>query len=204
MSRLAVATIVGALALLGAAAPARAEEPPNIQYRLHYSPAFRAQIERTPFDESGLYTDERADSAFKLEGEIVLFRYLGLSAARIPFYRQFRDDFGRFIEEYGKENLYSVTLYATEVRHSSWNVFAGVGWGEIPEYRIKVDGVRTDTSPLHRGLQLQRMHGGLEYTFDRLGIRLEVNQITAQKESEGDKAQLKQTFQFLTFFIPFN
>jgi len=198
------ASVLGALAaIIGAASLAHAE-PPDFQYRLYYSPAFSSHIDKTPFDTKGKYGDEPADAANKIEAEVVMFKYFGLSVARIPFYRQFKDNDGRNIDEYGEENLYSVTLYATEVRHSSWNVFFGTGWGSIPEYRIRIDGKREDRAPLDRDLQLRRIHGGIEYTWDRLGVRIEVNQITARKDSGGEKAQLDQVFQYLTFFIPFN
>jgi hypothetical protein len=208
MHRPVRASLLGALAALATlicgSALVQAQEPPNFQYRLHYSPAFTSHIDKTPFDTTGKYGDEPADMANKIEAEVVMFRYFGLSVARIPFYRQFKADGGQSVDEHGNENLYSVTLYATQVQHDSWNLFIGTGWGSIPEYRIKIDGERVDTAPLDRNLQLRRVHGGIEYTWDRLGVRLEVNRITAREKSGGQKAELDQVFQYLTFFIPFN
>ena len=193
-----------ALALMCGAATAWAEMPPDVQVRLHYSPAFSSQIARTPADPDGKYSSEKADLANKVEFELILFRYFGVSAARIPFYRHFIDNDGQRVDEHAEEVMYSATLYATESRHNSWNVFIGTGWGEIAEYRIKVDGEREDKGPLHRHMPLRRNFIGAEYTFDRLGVRLEANQISADKSSGGEKAELEQQFVFLTFYIPFN
>jgi hypothetical protein len=186
-------------------APGRpgAQEPPRFQFRLYYSPLFSSHIEKTPFDGSGRYDAEPADTAQKIEAEIIMFRYFGVSAARIPFYRDFKAD-GETVNEHAEEQFFSIALYATEVRHDSWNVFIGTGWGEVAQYQFKVDGVRQDTAPLHRNIPLTRLYGGLEYTWERLGVRLEYNRITGENESEGQKAKLDQTFQYLTFFIPFN
>jgi hypothetical protein len=192
-----------ALGLLLCAGSALAQEPANIQYRIYYSPAFSSQIMETPADPDGKYSGERADLAHKVEIELILFRYIGVSAARIPFYRQFQNKAGEQIDEYAEERMYSLTLYATEARHNSYNVLIGTGLGDIPEYRIKVDGVRQD-DPLNRNLALRRNFIGVEYTFDRLGVRLEFDQITASNEAGGQKARLRQTFQFLTFYIPLN
>ena len=193
-----------AFGLLLCASTAWAEPPPNVQYRLYYSPAFVSQIDRTPYDTDGKYDSERADMANKVELELILFRYFGISATRIPFYRQFKNKEGETVDEHAEEQFFNMTLYATESRHNSWNVFIGTGWGNLGEYRIKVNNERVDEAPLHRDLQLRRNFIGFEYTFDRLGVRIEANQITARKETGGEKAELRQMFQYLTFYIPFN
>lgn len=190
--------------LLGSAATAWAEPPADVQVRLYYSPAFSSEIGKTPADPDGTYRDKKANEAQKVEFELILFRYVGVSAARIPFQRRFIDNAGVSVDESAEERMFSVTLYATESRPDSWNLFAGTGWGEISQYRIHLDGVRQDQAPLHRDLQLRRNFAGFEYTFERLGVRVEVNQIAGLRESAGQSAKLEQQFLFLTFYIPFN
>lgn len=192
------------MGLVCAAAPAFAQPAPNAQLRLYYSPYFSGQVDKSPADPDGSYSDEKADDAHKVELEVILYRHFGLSAARIPFHRNFKNKDGDTVDESAEERMYSLTLYATESRKDSWNVFAGTGWGEISRYLIRVNNVREDEAPLHRDLQLRRNFAGFEYTFDRLGVRVEADQIMASRESNGQKAKLEQQFLFLSFYIPFN
>ena len=191
--------------VLAWASPLLAEEP-SAYFRLYYAPYFIGMVEQSPADPDGDYRDEEVDSAHKVDVELILFKFIGISATRIPFRRKFENADGQTVEESAEQRAVNLTLYAMESRHNSWNLFIGGGMGSIDTYRIKVDGDRVGRKdPLLRDYKYQRTFAGVEYTFDRLGIRLEFTRESAERETnDGRKAKLKQTFQYVTFYIPFN
>ena len=191
--------------VLAWASPLLADEP-SAYFRLYYAPYFTGTVEQSPADPDGDYRDEEVDSAHKVDVELILFKYVGISATRIPFRRKFENADGQTVEESAEQRAVNLTLYAMESRHNSWNLFIGGGMGSIDTYRIKVDRDRVGRKDaLLRDYKYQRTFAGVEYTFDRLGIRLEFTRESAERETnDGRKAKLKQTFQYVTFYIPFN
>ena len=191
--------------VLAWASPLLADEP-SAYFRLYYAPYFTGTVEQSPADPDGDYRDEEVDSAHKVDVELILFKYIGISATRIPFRRKFENADGQTVEESAEQRAVNLTLYAMASRHNSWNLFIGGGMGSIDTYRIKVDRDRVGRKDaLLRDYKYQRTFAGVEYTFDRLGIRLEFTRESAERETnDGRKAKLKQTFQYLTFYIPFN
>lgn len=196
--------------LLLAAWPARAQNGDETTspalFRIYYSPYFDGVVEKSPADPDGKYKSARVDKANKVDLEVILFGYIGLSVTRIPFYRTFKNSMGQTVEEHAEIRSGNLTLYARESRHNAWNLFVGTGVGHIDEYRIKIDGARIGKKdPLLRDYSLRRNFAGLEYTFDRLGIRYEFTQnIAERKTGDGRSATLEQTIQYLTFYIPLN
>ncbi|MCH8842550.1 MAG: hypothetical protein IID61_06170 [SAR324 cluster bacterium] len=191
--------------MLAWASPLLAEEP-SAYFRLYYAPYFTGTVEQSPADPDGDYSGKEADRAYKVDVELILFKFIGISATRIPFHRKFENADGQIVDESAEQRAVNLTLYATASRHNSWNLFIGGGLGSIDEYRIKVDRKRVGRKdPLFRDYKYQRTFAGVEYTFDRLGIRLEFTRESAERETnDGRKARLKQTFQYITFYIPFN
>lgn len=207
MKRGVLPLLLIAAALLAVPGPARAQDdgaPPAALFRIYYSPYFAGTVERSPADPDGDFTDEPPDLAHKVELEAILWGHLGLSVGRTPFYRKFQDDQGRLVDEHAEERYANLTLYARRSAHNQFNLFLGAGQGTIAEYRVKGDGQRTDQAPLHRDLDLQRQFAGVEYTFDRLGVRLEAVRTHAENEEAGRKTELDRTMQYLTFYIPLN
>lgn len=192
-------------AVVAWAAPAWAQDDGGSVYvRIHYAPYFVGELEKSPADPQGQYESEMVDQADKLELELVFLRHLGISASRIRFAREFENGAQQKVNESASALMLNATLYGSPVRHNAWNMLLGIGYGTIGEYRIKVDAVRQDESPLHRNLTVRRIFAGIEFTFDRLGIRYELNQIEAEKSSGSKKTELSGVFQFVTFFIPLN
>ena len=187
------------------AAPAWAQDDGgSVYYRIHYAPYFVGELEKSPADPQGQYQSEMVDQADKLELELVFARHLGISASRIRFAREFQNSAQQKVNESASALMLNATLYGSPVQHNAWNLLLGAGYGTIGEYRIKVDGVRQDQSPLHRNIIARRIFAGIEFTFDRLGIRYEFNQIEAEKSSGRKDTELSGVFQFVTFFIPLN
>ncbi|MDH4224406.1 MAG: hypothetical protein OEW12_02025 [Deltaproteobacteria bacterium] len=179
-----------------------AKEPSHL-VRLYYSPAYKASAAFTPADPSGAYKGEKVDVATKGEFELILFRRLGLSATRQPFSRAYVDTQNRKVEEKGTQLSMGLTVYLLESGHDSFNLFGGYGKGVVENYEYAVAGARQDT-PFMKNIPLERVFGGVEYTFTRLGIRLEAARITASKSEPGQTAKLDMLVQNLSFYIPFN
>lgn len=200
---LLLATVAGLLA----AAPALAQNgEPSVFYRLYYSyaPYFQGDVKETPADPKGNFDDEPLDWSDKLELEAVVWGHLGFSVTRLRWAREFFNNQGDKINESAQAHLANLTLYASEMRHDAWNLFIGIGYGELPKYRIKVNSRRVDESLLHRNLIVRRNFAGVEYTFERLGVRYEINQITAENSSGDQTAEFDGMIQYLTFYIPLN
>ena len=208
MHRSTARTWITALALAAGmvcAAPAWAQDDGgSVYYRIHYAPYFVGNLEKSPADPQGRYQSETVDQADHLELELVFLRHLGISASRIRFAREFENGAQQRVNESASALLLNATLYGSPVQHNAWNILLGAGYGTIGEYRIKVDGVRQDESPLHRNVDVRRIFAGIEFTFDRLGIRYELDQIEGGRSSGRKKTELSGVFQFVTFFIPLN
>ena len=204
VQRIAAGLILPGLLAGLALSTAHGQTMEGTAYRLNYSPYFWGDLAKSPADPKGRQEDERLDFADKLEAEVIFVGHLGLSASRIRFAREFEDSNGSRINESGRATTVNLTLYGSAISHNAWNLFIGAGYGAIQEYRIKQDTVRVDQSPLHRNIPLWRGFAGIEYSFDRLGIRYEINQFRAKRTSSSGKAELEAMVQFVTFFIPFN
>ena len=190
--------------LLTSPAPAQAQSASHLA-RFYYSEMVAGQVQRTPLDPNGDYAGEPINSGAKGELEVILWRRVGVGASRQTVARKFVDAAGQDLRENWVQYSANVTLYALESRHDAFNLFIGGGVGSVERYKSSIDHVPQTIQGLHTDLQLTRWLGGLEYTFDRIGIRLEVSGVAAAKSEGGQKAELAgQTYQHVSFYIPFN
>jgi hypothetical protein len=112
---------------------------------------------------------------------------------------------GQTMQEDWEQHLFNLTLYLREAGHDRFNLYAGGGSGALDAYRWSVDGVRQDDPLRHRNMPLTRAFGGVDYTFERIGFRLEYSQVDADKKSAGlGTDRMRQTYRQFIVFIPFN
>lgn len=200
-----------AAALLGMPGAAEAQAEPPALFRFYYSQWFTGRLNATPADPTGEFSDRSAASHARGDLEVILFQRVGLSFTRQKVDREYTDDRGIApgctapcaVDEASLQRFYNLTLYAWPSRHGAFNLFAGGGRGSA-DYQLKVDGVPQDDSELHGSIPLRRWYGGVEYTFERIGFRLELMRVLGEEEKAGQRAEIDQTFQYLTVYIPFN
>lgn len=196
-------TLWGLAALALLATGASAQDASHL-VRLYVSPANQGQVRETPADPDAELAEEAVPLARKADLELILWRRLGLSVTRQSVVRRFELSDGREVKDRSVSTAYNLTLYALQSRHNAFNLFLGGGTGAVEEYEARVDGEPLNLEPFDRGLPLRRAFAGIEYTFRRLGVRLEVVREQAHREKDDREADLNQTLQYLTFYIPFN
>ena len=199
MVRISRILVLSFLLSLGILRPVAAETP---LFRVYYSPNHRGTVSEAPLDPGGKFSDEKVNAPYG-ELEMIAFGHLGFSANRQTVLRDFRSE-GVKYKEKSVQLSYNLTLYAFASKHNQFNLFAGGGAGEVEKYSYKIGGVRQDNDQFHEGIPLQRAFLGMEITFERIGLRLSVSQVTAHKEQGGQEFNMTQTFQNLSFYIPLN
>ncbi len=143
---------------------------------------------------------------------MIFLGHLGLSFSRRKLQRSFRDELGvspgctappcEVSEEAVQQSL-NATLYAFEMAHNQFNLFAGGGAGQV-DYDLRVDGVKQSRGEVFDNLSLSRWFAGVEYSFERIGFRLEIGSSRAHKELVGQSAEIEERFRYFTVFIPLN
>jgi len=189
--------------LLLAAGPSLAAEPQHL-VRLYYAPSFTGVVNLSPADPNGAYTAEKVDRANMGEFEVMLWRRLGLSAMRHSFAREYTNRQNQNIWEYGVSLSLNATVYLARSEHDAWNLFAGYGEGVVEQYHYRVAGQDMTDPSLHRNIPLVRRFYGVEFTFHRIGFRLEANELLARHRVNGQNVVLNQRYQQLILYIPFN
>jgi hypothetical protein len=203
---------LGLLAALAAApGPARADDP--VYVRLYYSSWMIGRVEHSPADLTGAHTaDATLAQNPRAELEAIFLRRLGLSYSRQKLIRNFFDAPGVAagcngpaceVSENALLQSFNFTLYARQVEHEQFNAFAGAGAGKL-DYDYSANNVKQTTTDLYKGLSLTRWFFGIEYTWERIGFRLEASHMDADKSSSGQQAQVASDTQYLTLVIPLN
>ncbi|HUJ76283.1 MAG TPA: hypothetical protein VL359_15580 [bacterium] len=189
--------------LLGCACAVQAQSTGPL-LRLYYGADTVGTISKSPQDPRGDYTGSKVNQDNLTELELILAQRVGISAGQQYVVRSFLDSAGNALDENWYQTFYCLTLYLREVQHDRFNVFLGAGAGTVERYQASVNGQTQPSASADREIPLQRVFGGVEYTFDRIGFRLEVAETDAEQSSGGQKVQLNQTYQTLLVYIPFN
>lgn len=199
MARLLPLIVLGLVCLPPAAGAA---EPP-VLFRFYYSTWLQGTVEKSPADPTGAYSKEGPRPATKGDLEMIAWGHVGLSYSRQIVRRRFETAPGQMLEEFSLQETYNLTLYARHSTHDAFNLFAGGGAGQA-DYQYKLNGVRQDDPALDKHLPIQRWFAGVEYTFDRIGVRVEYIRVQGSHEAGGRKDELAQRFGYLSLYIPFN
>lgn len=170
--------------------------------RYSYSHWVTAEVTKSPFDPNGNYASKPPLQARKSEVELIFFQRVGLSQS---WMKTLRGDTtgGVGWEETTLQEASNLTLYAFPSRHNDINFHLGLGVGRV-QYDYQVDGVSQVVKGLNDKLSLKRRFLGFEYTFERLGLRIEFVRVRAENSQGGQTVQLHQNFRFFTLYIPFN
>ena len=199
------------LALAAGSTPARAADP-DVLGRLYYSSWMTGRIQQSPADPQGQFADSnRVTGNIKSEIEAIFLQRVGLSYSRQRVERQFTDPAGLTgcgtppcrVQERALQQSLNLTLYGRAVTHNKFNLFAGGGAGTAT-YEFLLNEVPQTSGDLYNGLSLSRWFYGVEYTFDRIGFRLEVSNVSAHKTVLNQTARLDESFRYLTLVIPLN
>ena len=194
------------LCLLGAA-PSLAQNrnggEPSVFMRFYYSHWLDGKVLGSPFDPAGAYEGEVVDTSTKGALEMVVFGHFGLSYSRQKIHREFIDSSSQFVDENSLQRSYNLTLYGKRVRHDQFNYFLGGGLGRS-NYLYSVNGISLQNADLHTDMSSRRWFAGVEYSFDRIGFRVEFGDTEAERTFGGQTARLDQSFRYLTVFIPLN
>jgi hypothetical protein len=175
----------------------------NVLLRFYYSPYAAGTIRESPADPQGDKKGEVVDSTWKGDLEVILWGRLGISGSRQNVLRDFEAG-GQPVHEEWVQYSYNLTLYLREAGYNRFNLFAGAGTGQVEKYRYSVDGTRLDTRKRHTNLPLTRAFGGVDYTFERIGLRYEYSAVEVEKETPGFTDRIKQAYHHIGIFIPFN
>lgn len=183
----------------------------NVWYRLYYSHWMTGEILESPADTAGAYQDEFGlTQNIQTQFEMIFLRHVGLSYSRLRMNRKYDDAAGAItgcatppcaVEESALHQMLNLTLYAREVDYGKFNLFVGGGSGGV-DYQWSVDGVRQENEDLHKNMGVSRTFVGFEYSFERIGFRVEFSRIRAFKEFQGQESIMEESFQYLTVFIP--
>lgn len=186
------------LLLCLAASPAQA----RTWFRASYSPLFNGSVQKSPLDPSGKQSGQEV-RAPKGEVEMIVWDRLGIQATRQEVARGYKSG-GRKYDEKSVQLSVNLALYAFESGHMQSNWFAGLGTGVVETYKFKVDGVFQQDTKLHNDIPLQRTFVGWEYTWDRVGMKIELSQVQASQTVKDQDVEIQQRFANLAFFIPLN
>lgn len=216
LMRLNARIALGVLAALLVLPCAAAAQEPDTFVRLYYSSWMEGKVRESPADPTGRFTEDATLSQNPLAGlEVIFLRRLGLSFVRQKMERTFEDETGLVagcaappctIDERTVEQSLNLTLYAREMAHNQFNLFLGGGAGEL-DTTYRVDGILQTHGELYDNLSLARWFAGLEFTFERIGFRLEWSRVEADKtlpDATPSSAGVEETFQYLTLVIPLN
>lgn len=209
----AAAALLAVTAVLCAwAAPAAAREPDTFG-RFYYSSWMTGRVPHSPADPTGAYNaGEPLAQNPRTELEVIFLRRLGLSYSRQKLQRAFDGApadvpgclvAGCKVNEESVEQSFNLTLYGRQVAHDSFNLFLGGGSGYL-NYKYTVDGVEQTQGDLYHGMALSRWFWGFEYTFQRMGFRVDFSRMTASKSLPGQRAELAENRTQLSFIIPLN
>jgi hypothetical protein len=200
----------GLLPALGPRA-AHAETDPRV--RLYWSSWMTGQIAGSPADPAGSFTgSEELGQNIAAGLEAIFLNRVGVSYSRMRLQRDFSDAAGAVagcatppcqISERGLEQSLNLTLYAWDTRGNGFNAFAGGGAGNM-DYSYQVDGALQTSGELYNALSLSRWFWGIEYTYERIGFRIEISRVTAHNELSGLEARLEHDLRYLTLIIPLN
>ena len=199
--------------LLALPMTALAREEPSVFARFYYSSWMDGEVAKSPLDPNGVFAGSQGlEKNRKTELESIFWGRLGLSGSKFYLSRQFKDETGGTsicatppcdVIESGIFQTYNVTLYGNEVSHDQFNFFLGAGSGS-GDYDYYLNGVRQDRGELFSNLTTRRFFLGFEYTYNRIGFRFEINKRSASKTFQGETAEVEETLNYLTVFIPLN
>lgn len=176
----------------------------SVLWRFYYSHAVNSEIERSPADPDGDFITTAPKTADKGVLEMILFRRAGISVTRQTVLRELDLTSGLEATEDWTQYMASLTLYAFEVKHNSFNIFIGAGAGAVERYNLRIGGQTQPVPGIHKNMPLTTQFGGLEYSFERIGLRLEIARVNAEKSSDTATAEIDQIYQFVTILIPLN
>lgn len=212
MTSTAKTVLVALLLALALPWSARGQEP-SVFVRLYYSSWMLGKVRVSPLDPQGALTEtQRLTQNPKAELEAIFLGRFGISFSRQKLHRGFQDTAGVttgcatapcVVEENAVHEAFNLTLYGRRVAHDQFNLFIGGGAGKV-DYDFSSDGTRLDEAERHKEMSLSRWFAGVEYSFDRIGFRLEWSRARARKSFQDQQAELDETFQYLTVFIPLN
>lgn len=204
--------VLPSLASLPSQASAQAGDSP-VMFRFYYSSWMSGKVEASPADPAGVLKDEaRLNQNLKSELEAIFLGHVGLSFSRLKMHRDYLDTRGLtagcagiscFVDENAVHETFNLTLYGREVEHDKFNLFLGAGGGKA-DYDYSIDGARQVNDDLYKDMSVERTFAGVEYSFQRIGFRLEISRVRASKTFQGTEAVLEETFQYFTVFIPLN
>jgi len=190
-----------------------AQEDASVFVRFYYSNWMDGEMAKSPLDPNGAFTgDQAVNGNRKAEIELIFWQHVGLSGSKYYLSRHFSDQTGDTaicttppcdVIESGIFQTYNLTLYANAVSHGQFNFFAGAGKGS-GDYDYFLNGMRQDKGELFSSMATKRYFLGIEYTYDRIGFRVEINRLSASKTFGGETAEIEETMRYLTVFIPLN
>lgn len=192
---------------------AGAQEDPAVFFRFYFSSWMDGEVAKSPLDPNGAFTEDQAlNENRKAEIEMIFWGRVGLSGSKYYLSRQFTDETGGTaicasppceVIESGIFQTVNVTLYGSAVSKDQFNFFVGAGAGK-GDYDYFLNGGRQDKGELFSNMATKRVFVGFEYTFNRIGFRIEINKITASKTFGGETAELEETLKYFTVYIPLN
>ncbi|MFI5399742.1 MAG: hypothetical protein ACHQZQ_01655 [SAR324 cluster bacterium] len=189
--------------LAGTAHAQQGDADAALRLRLYVDALTVGSIDKTPADPDGRFSGSSfgSDSATL---EAILYGHIGLSISQQYEYRKYTNQAGLDTQENWVNTYYSLTGYLRSAGHDRANGFLGYSAGTVDRYTEKSNG--TPVAPFNpaRNLPLTRLFAGVEYTFERIGFRVEWVQSEASAKVSGQKANLDQTLQVLSAYIPFN
>jgi len=208
-ARLIVMLAVAALVLLFLTQPQSAQAA---KVRFYYSHWLAGTPDMTPMDPNGKLADAPMEQPHYAALELIVWRHVGLSYTRTRISRDFTDDVGITpacatppceMHEEAQLSAWNVTLYPWPSRHYAFNAFVGAGVGSV-DYRYSADRVWLESPELHWAMPMDRWFAGFEYTFDRIGYRVEYQHEAARKDYMGQSAEFSHDMKMFTVYIPFN
>lgn len=178
--------------------PAHAIPP---YWRLYYAYNTTGNLSFSPADPSRAFSGTPITCANKSELEVLLWGHLGLGIARQPWERQFLNG-ANVVDEQAEEWSSHATLYLRAASHNRFNAFLGAGQGHVERYQQRINGL-VQTNPANFSqMPINRTFFGIEYTWERIGMRLEWSAVKAIPA--GVAPAYEYHMQQLVLFIPLN
>lgn len=200
------------LSLLGLAllAPSARAQDPSVLVRLYWSSWMTGEVQHSPADPLGMQREAHTLTGnIKSDAELIFLQRLGVSFSRQKMERKYFDlaltcaNPPCRVDESAVHESLNLTLYGRRVTHDQFNLFAGGGAGYL-DYNYAIDGIPQANGDVYSNMSLARWFAGFEYTFERIGFRVEVSRVTAGKSVPGQTADVAETFRYLTLVIPLN